>query len=113
MKGNPQEQQQCHHVLCGRCLRFTCQADCTFEEAQRQAHVIAADKWRVSGNQDNRIPKGQTFDKGLEWRDDDGFAIPGATFSMMTKGSSLVFEGNECLVVNETPFDLQPPAHGK
>lgn len=58
-------------------------------------------------------PQDQTFDKGLEWRDDDGFTIPGATYSMVTKGSSLVFEGNEYLVEKETPFDLQPPAYGE
>ena len=58
-------------------------------------------------------PQDQTFDKGFEWRDDDGFfAIPGATFSMVTEGSTFVFQGNRYPVEDQTPFE-EPPANGE
>ncbi|CAB9513621.1 hypothetical protein SEMRO_602_G173810.1 [Seminavis robusta] len=45
---------------------------------------------------------------GLGLIDEDGFPIPGAKYSMVTKGSSLELDDGNCNkyeVENETPFD--------
>ena len=59
----------------------------------------------VIENDNNKI------DKRLEWEGDDGIAIPGAKYGMVTKNSTFVFEEKRYLVKEDTPFDS--PADGK